>query len=83
MKNIEAILPHARVSPTIQQLRRLHVEDVIVESVKVFKKDHHQTIVYRGSSYDQEFLSEAKLHFLVSDEDATSAEAIVASASRN
>lgn len=83
MKNIETVIPNSHVPPTIEKLRVLEIEDIIVEPVRVFKKNLHKHLVYRGHEYDQDFISESKLRFFVSDEDATQAEAIVANAARN
>ena len=78
MKTIEAILPQASVQSTVEKLISLHVEAIAVESVKVFKKDLHRTMIHRGCVYEQNFDIESKLQFNVSDEDAVRAETIVA-----
>ncbi len=80
MKTIEAIMPESSVQPTVDELCALHVEDITVEAVKVYKKDVHRQMIYRGCVYQQNFVVESKLHFQVSDEDAGRAERIIAGA---
>ena len=83
MKIVEAVVPHLTVNETIDELRKLEVGDVVVESVKVSKKDRHQTMVYRGCAYDQDFTTESRIQFLVSDEEAPQAESVVSHATSN
>lgn len=80
MKTIEAVIPQASVQSTVEKLNFLSVDAITVESVKVFKKDLHRTMIYRGCVYEQNFDIESKLHFNVSDEDAFRAETILAGA---
>jgi nitrogen regulatory protein PII len=79
MKTIEAVIPNQKVRTAIDELRVLEVDDITVEPVKVFKKDVHQQLIYRGCTYEQNFVFESQLRFHVSDQDAPRAEAILAS----
>ena len=80
MKTIEAIMPESNVQLTVDELCTLHVEDITVEPVKVYKKDLQRMMTYRGCVYHQNFVVESRLQFQVSDEDASQAERIVAEA---
>lgn len=77
MKTIEAIVPQTDVQLTVDKLSGLDVAELTVESVKVFKKDLHRRMIYRGCVYEQNFTVESRLHFNVSDTDADRAESIV------
>ncbi len=83
MKTIEAVVPNRNVLSTIEQLRGLDVDDVVVESVRVFKPNVHQTMVYRGCTYHQDFVTESKLRFAVSDQNAPQAETIIGQIGHN
>lgn len=80
MKNIEAVIPQVSVPETIDQLSTLEISDVVVETVKVYKKNLHQTMTHRGCTYDQKFIVESKLQFTVADQNASQAETILAKA---
>lgn len=69
------------VHQTIDQLRRLDVQDVVVETVNVFtRKKRPHTMIYRGCEYEHAFTTESKIRFAVSDQNAASAGDIVAHA---
>jgi nitrogen regulatory protein PII len=77
MKNIDAVISNAELGSTIDQLRRLQVEDVVVETVKVAKSNLHQTMTYRGCAYEQSFTTASKIGFAVEDDKEAQAEAIL------
>jgi nitrogen regulatory protein PII len=83
MKNFETTLPDRLLRPTIDQLLKLNVQEITVEPVRVFKKRLHQTLIYRGCEYEQNYVTESKLRFLAAEQDAAQAEAILADAARN
>ena len=82
MKTIEKVMPQSSVQPTIEKLCALEVDEITVESVKIYKKDLHRTMIHHGRVYEQNFITQSKLHFLVSDEDADRAETIIADTAR-
>lgn len=77
MKNLDAVIPNAELSSTIDQLRKLQVEDVVVETVKVAKSNLHTTMTYRGCAYEQRFTTASKIGFAVADDKEAQAEAIL------
>lgn len=83
MKNIEAVIPALNVHRTIDDLRKLDVANVVVETVKVYDRETHPTMVYRGCQYEQEFTTAAKLRFQVPDDGSSQAEAILARAAQD
>lgn len=68
MKKIEAIIRQSRFEKVRDALARIGVRFFTLKEVKGYGLQKGEKIVYRGSSYDSEYIARLQLDILTTDE---------------
>ena len=70
MKQVEAIIEHSQLDEVKEALTEVGIEGMTITAVKGFGQQKGHTELYRGAKYSIDFLLEARIQILVSDEKA-------------